>query len=151
MSIVKERFFNYKTFFIDAINRSYANKPSGCTQEMSQPKSSFLREHRTIHLNLGRMTGKTTGLLHLANEVSAQGGARIITMNSANKRHVQDMVSYQWRGDIRISTISELTDRCPKVKFLMIDESEYTLTSRHQRQEIYDWAGTHGVEFVIMT
>lgn len=151
MSIVKERFFNYKTFFIEAINRAYDNFPTGCSQELYQPKSSFLREHRTIHLNLGRITGKTSGLIQLANELVAQGGVRLITMNPANKRHVKDMVLGPWRGDIQISTMSELTNHCPCVKFLMVDESEYTLTSRHHRQEIYDWAGTHGVEFVIMT
>ncbi|UYD59666.1 hypothetical protein JNMOADIG_00137 [Aeromonas phage avDM5] len=151
MSIVKERFFNYKTFFIDAINRMCANTPPGCIQERGQQRSSFLRDNRTIHLNLGRMSGKTTGLIQLANELVNQGGSRIITMNPANKRHVRDMISYQYRDDIQISIRQELTDRCPKVKFLMVDESEYTLTSRHHHQEIYDWAGTHGVEFVIMT
>ncbi|UOX40500.1 hypothetical protein UGMREWDR_CDS0187 [Aeromonas phage GomatiRiver_11] len=155
MPIVTESFFNYKSFFIDRLNAAIANSPDGCNRERCNERSTFLREYRTIHLNLGRMTGKTTGLLQLANEFAVAGyKTRLITMNPANKRYVADMVSYPWRDSIKISVMSDLDYRNPeldKVDFVMVDESEYTLTSKRHRDDLFAWAAKNGAKAVIMT
>ncbi|UYD57433.1 hypothetical protein OFDDKENP_00057 [Aeromonas phage B614] len=151
MSIVTEKFFNYKSFFIEQINRIAKLTPPGCNFERGLERSMFLREYRTIIINMGRMSGKTTGLLQLAAELIGNGGSRVIVMNPANKRHVQGMIPYHHRDGIRISVLSELSDRCENVKFLLVDESEFTLSNRRAREEVYDWASRNGVEFVIMT
>ncbi|QBX32806.1 hypothetical protein Asfd1_180 [Aeromonas phage Asfd_1] len=154
MSIVTEKFFNYKSFFIEQINKMSVTSPNDCRRALASSRESFLQEYRTVILNIGRMSGKTTGLLQLGNELSAnEHGVVLLVMNPANKRHVQNMISYKYHDMIRIMTPSDILYDAPqnKFKFLLIDESEFTIKNRRHRHEIYEWAAHRGVEFIVMT
>lgn len=155
MSIV-ENYFDYRTAFINYI-RFIANRhPDGCNFDRSSDRSTFLRSCRSVMLNVGRQSGKTTSLIKLGGELSNQGGAVLITMNSANKRHVIDMAK-RYNADVTVLSFNEVQNglRLPAdikpFRFVMVDESEFILTDRHKTNDLYDWAAYAKADFVMKT
>lgn len=155
MSIV-ENYFDYRTSFINAI-RFVANRyPDGCSFDRSTDRSTFLRSCRSVMLNMGRMSGKTESFIRLGDELSDQGGAVLITMNCANKRHVFGMAK-RYKADVTVLSFRDIQNdlRNPAniqpFGFVMVDESEFILTDRHKFSDLYDWAAYAKANFVLKT
>lgn len=149
MSVIKSKFFNYRDFIVSAIEFLAERNPNDAPHMVCNSRQYALYEYRTVRVNLGRQTGKTHALVNLANELSTQGGAAIVSINSANARWVKQLVGPK---DVTVTTVSHLMAMDDlKVKFLIVDESNFALDTMKKCLDLYDWAAKHGVEFVIMT
>lgn len=127
------------------------NYPPGCEMEVLQDRSDFLKSNRTISINVGRQTGKTTSFIRLGNELSNHAKVAMIVMNTENKKMTKSMgakFDILTFGDIKRQL--QILD-LEKIQYIIIDESEFILFDENRVHDFYKWAKLVNVEFVLKT
>lgn len=145
------KYFDYNSFFVNAMRIVSINYPPGCEMEVLQDRSDFLKSNRTISINVGRQTGKTTSFIRLGNELSNHAKVAMIVMNTQNKKMTKSMgakFDILTFGDIKRQL--QILD-LEKIQFIMVDESEFILFDENRVHDFYKWAKLVNAEFVLKT
>lgn len=145
------KYFDYNSFFVNAMRVVSINYPPGCEMEVLQDRSDFLKSNRTISINVGRQTGKTTSFIRLGNELSNHAKVAMIVMNTQNKKMIKSMgakFDILTFGDIKRQL--QILD-LEKIQFIMVDESEFILFDENRVHDFYKWAKLVNAEFVLKT
>lgn len=127
------------------------NYPPGCEMEVLQDRSDFLKSNRTISINVGRQTGKTTSFIRLGNELSNHAKVVMIVMNTENKKMTKSMgakFDILTFGDIKRQL--QILD-LEKIQYIIIDESEFILFDENRVHDFYKWAKLVNAEFILKT
>lgn len=145
------KYFDYNSFFVNAMRVVSINYPPGCEMEVLQDRSDFLKSNRTISINVGRQTGKTTSFIRLGNELSNHAKVAMIVMNTENKKMTKstgakfDILTF---GDIKRQL--QILD-LEKIQYIIIDESEFILFDENRVHDFYKWAKLVNAEFILKT
>lgn len=145
------KYFDYNSFFVNAMRVVSINYPPGCEMEVLQDRSDFLKSNRTISINVGRQTGKTTSFIRLGNELSNHAKVVMIVMNTENKKMTKstgakfDILTF---GDIKRQL--QILD-LEKIQYIIIDESEFILFDENRVHDFYKWAKLVNAEFILKT
>lgn len=145
------KYFDYNSFFVNAMRVVSINYPPGCEMEVLQDRSDFLKSNRTISINVGRQTGKTTSFIRLGNELSNHAKVAMIVMNTQNKKMTKSMgakFDILTFGDIKRQL--QILD-LEKIQFILIDESEFILFDENRVHDFYEWAKLVNAEFILKT
>lgn len=145
------KYFDYNSFFVNAMRVVSINYPPGCEMEVLKDRSDFLKSNRTISINVGRQTGKTTSFIRLGNELSNHAKVAMIVMNTENKKMTKNMgakFDILTFGDIKRQL--QILD-LEKIQFIIIDESEFILFDENRVHDFYKWAKLVNAEFVLKT
>ena len=145
------KYFDYNSFFVNAMRVVSINYPPGCEMEVLQDRSDFLKSNRTISINVGRQTGKTTSFIRLGNELSNHAKVAMIVMNTQNKKMTKSMgakFDILTFGDIKRQL--QILD-LEKIQYIIIDESEFILFDENRVHDFYKWAKLVNAEFVLKT
>ncbi|AFQ22611.1 hypothetical protein [Stenotrophomonas phage IME13] len=145
------KYFDYNSFFVNAMRVVSINYPPGCEMEVLQDRSDFLKSNRTISINVGRQTGKTTSFIRLGNELSNHAKVAMIVMNTQNKKMTKSM-----GAKFDILTFNDIKRQLQildleKIQFIMVDESEFILFDENRVHDFYKWAKLVNAEFVLKT
>ncbi|UYD57773.1 hypothetical protein MEIMHGIN_00131 [Aeromonas phage avDM3] len=145
------KYFDYNSFFVNAMRVVSINYPPGCEMEVLQDRSDFLKSNRTISINVGRQTGKTTSFIRLGNELSNHAKVAMIVMNTQNKKMIKNM-----GAKFDILTFDDIKRQLQildleKIQFIMVDESEFILFDENRVHDFYEWAKLVNAEFVLKT
>lgn len=145
------KYFDYNSFFVNAMRIVSINYPPGCEMEVLQDRSDFLKSNRTISINVGRQTGKTTSFIRLGNELSNHAKVAMIVMNTQNKKMTKSM-----GAKFDILTFNDIKRQLQildleKIQFIMVDESEFILFDENRVHDFYKWAKLVNAEFVLKT
>lgn len=145
------KYFDYNSFFVNAMRIVSINYPPGCEMEVLQDRSDFLKSNRTISINVGRQTGKTTSFIRLGNELSNHAKVAMIVMNTENKKMTKSMgakFDILTFGDIKRQL--QILD-LEKIQYIIIDESEFILFDENRVHDFYKWAKLVNAEFILKT
>lgn len=145
------KYFDYNSFFVNAMRVVSINYPPGCEMEVLQDRSDFLKSNRTISINVGRQTGKTTSFIRLGNELSNHAKVAMIVMNTENKKMTKSMgakFDILTFGDIKRQL--QILD-LEKIQYIIIDESEFILFDENRVHDFYKWAKLVNAEFILKT
>ncbi|AFN69743.1 hypothetical protein Aes012_113 [Aeromonas phage Aes012] len=145
------KYFDYNSFFVNAMRVVLINYPPGCEMEVLQDRSDFLKSNRTISINVGRQTGKTTSFIRLGNELSNHAKVAMIVMNTQNKKMTKSMgakFDILTFGDIKRQL--QILD-LEKIQYIIIDESEFILFDENRVHDFYKWAKLVNAEFILKT
>lgn len=145
------KYFDYNSFFVNAMRVVSINYPPGCEMEVLQDRSDFLKSNRTISINVGRQTGKTTSFIRLGNELSNHAKVAMIVMNTQNKKMTKSMgakFDILTFGDIKRQL--QILD-LEKIQYIIIDESEFILFDENRVHDFYKWAKLVNAEFILKT
>lgn len=145
------KYFDYNSFFVNAMRVVSINYPPGCEMEVLQDRSDFLKSNRTISINVGRQTGKTTSFIRLGNELSNHAKVAMVVMNTQNKKMTKSM-----GAKFDILTFNDIKRQLQildleKIQFIMVDESEFILFDENRVHDFYKWAKLVNAEFVLKT
>lgn len=145
------KYFDYNSFFVNAMRIVSINYPPGCEMEVLQDRSDFLKSNRTISINVGRQTGKTTSFIRLGNELSNHAKVAMIVMNTQNKKMTKSM-----GAKFDILTFNDIKRQLQildleKIQFITVDESEFILFDENRVHDFYKWAKLVNAEFVLKT
>lgn len=145
------KYFDYNSFFVNAMRVVSINYPPGCEMEVLQDRSDFLKSNRTISINVGRQTGKTTSFIRLGNELSNHAKVAMIVMNTQNKKMTKSM-----GAKFDILTFNDIKRQLQildleKIQFIMVDESEFILFDENRVHDFYKWAKLVNAEFILKT
>lgn len=145
------KYFDYNSFFVNAMRIVSINYPPGCEMEVLQDRSDFLKSNRTISINVGRQTGKTTSFIRLGNELSNHAKVAMIVMNTQNKKMIKNM-----GAKFDILTFDDIKRQLQildleKIQYIIIDESEFILFDENRVHDFYKWAKLVNAEFILKT